>query len=140
MLELTSGYLLEAQYKFDITLPFWYSSSMKTTVKLQIPLDKSLRDKVEKHARDMGFSSVQDFTRVMYSAVIRNNMQFKIASALDVSLKPETEKRYKEQLKSHIADKKAGNVKSYNNVDDLISDLSWYGCVQKGYRDRQGIC
>jgi len=49
-----------------------------TTVKLQIPLDKSLRDKVEKHAKAMGFSSIQEFTRVMFTIIVRDNIRFSL--------------------------------------------------------------
>jgi antitoxin component of RelBE/YafQ-DinJ toxin-antitoxin module len=94
-----------------------------TTVKLQIPLDKALRDKVEKHARAMGFSSIQDFTRVMYSTVVHKNMQFSLSSPDEERLSPEAEARYKKQLEEHEKDRKAGKVKSYDNVEDFLADL-----------------
>ena len=47
-----------------------------STVKLQVPLDKSLRDRVAKHARKQGFSSIQDFTRVLFNTVLENNLRF----------------------------------------------------------------
>ena len=93
------------------------------TVKLQIPLDKSLRDKVEKHARAQGFSSLQDFTRVMYSAVVRNNTQFNLTNIDETYLSPEAEARYAKQLEEHERDKKAGKVKSFDNVEDFLADL-----------------
>jgi hypothetical protein len=93
-----------------------------TTVKLQIPLDKALRDAIDKHARQLGFSSVQDFTRVMYSAVIRDNMQLGLTSEAE-HLTPAAEARYAEMLKEHEADKKAGKVRTYTDVDDFLADL-----------------
>ena len=63
-----------------------------TTVKVQIPLDKSLRDAIDKHARQLGFSSVQDFTRVMYSAVVRDKLKFSLKGSEELS--PAAETRY----------------------------------------------
>lgn len=94
-----------------------------TTVKLQIPLDKSLRDQVEKHARALGFSSVQDFTRVMYSTVVQNNMRFSLSSIDEEYLSPEAEARYEKQLIEHEKDRKAGKVKSFYNAEDFLADL-----------------
>ena len=94
-----------------------------TTVKLQIPLDKTLRDSIEKHARSMGFSSVQDFTRVMYSTVINNNLQFNLTKSDNQKLSPEAEARYIKQLEEFEKDKKAGKVQSFDNPDDALNFL-----------------
>lgn len=93
-----------------------------TTVKLQIPLDKSLRDAVDKHARQLGFSSVQDFTRVMYSAIVRNKMQLSLTSD-EERLSPAAEARYEKMLAEHEADRKAGKVKTYTDVESFLADL-----------------
>ena len=94
-----------------------------TTVKLQIPLDKSLRDQVEKHARAMGFSSVQDFTRVMYSTIVSNKMRFNLTASNEERLSPEAEARYTKQLAEHEKDRAAGKVKSFDNVEDFLAEL-----------------
>lgn len=93
-----------------------------TKVKLQIPLDKTLRDAIDKHAHALGFSSVQDFTRVMYSAVIRDNTGFSLSVA-EERLSPAAETRYKKMLKEHEADAKAGKVKTYTDVESFLDDL-----------------
>ena len=93
-----------------------------TIVKLQIPLDKSLRDKVARHARAQGFSSIQDFTRVMYSTMIRDNLLFHITIS-DEALSPEAESRYARQLAEHESDRRAGKVKSYDSVENFLADL-----------------
>ena len=93
-----------------------------TTVKLQIPLDKSLRDAIDKHAHTLGFSSVQDFTRVMYSAIIRDKVQVSLTTE-DEPLSADAEARYKKMLKEHAADLKAGNIKTYSDVDSFLADL-----------------
>ena len=93
-----------------------------TTVKLQIPLDKSLRDAVDKHARQLGFSSVQDFTRVMYSTVISDNLKFSLSNS-EERISPAAEARYEQMLVEHVADKKASKVKTYTDIDDFLADL-----------------
>jgi hypothetical protein len=95
-----------------------------TTVKLQIPLDKSLRDGVEKHAKSMGFSSVQDFTRVMYSTILNNNMQFNLTDNRAEHISPRAEARYMKQLKQHEDSRKAGDVKTYTTIDEFMADLT----------------
>ena len=101
----------------------------KATVKLQIPLDKTLRDQVEKHARKMGFSSVQDFTRVMYSTVIRENLRLSLTPEIEEYLSPQAEARYKRQLADLPRQLKTGEAKSFDNVEDFLADLKslWSG-------------
>ncbi len=94
-----------------------------STVKLQIPLDKTLRDRVEKHAKSMGFSSVQDFTRVMYSTVLNNNLQFNLTNSDERKLSPEAEARYMKQLEGFEKDLKAGKVKTYTDPEEFLADL-----------------
>lgn len=91
------------------------------TVKLQIPLDKSLRDAITKHAYELGFSSVQDFTRVMYSTVVRDDMQLSFTKSERLS--PSATARYKKMIKEHETSVKAGNVKTYNDTDSFLADL-----------------
>jgi antitoxin component of RelBE/YafQ-DinJ toxin-antitoxin module len=95
----------------------------KSTVKLQIPVDKTLRDRVAKHAKEQGFSSVQDFTRVVYSTIVNNNLKFDLAEPRAERLSPEAEARYAKQLKEFEKDKKAGKIKSYDNTEDFLADL-----------------
>lgn len=92
-----------------------------STVKLQIPLDKSLRDAITTHAHELGFSSVQDFTRVLYSTVVRNDMQLNLAVSERVS--PSAASRYKKMLTEHAANTKAGKVKTYGGIDSFLADL-----------------
>ncbi len=92
------------------------------TVKLQIPLDKVLRDAINKHAHELGFGSVQDFTRVMYSTVIRDKMQFSLTSE-QVHLSPAAEARYEKMLKAHGEDKKARKVKTFTDVEAFLAEL-----------------
>ena len=51
----------------------------------------------------MGFSSVQDFTRVMYATVVNRNLQFNLGNAGEERLSPAAKARYAKQLKEHEA-------------------------------------
>jgi len=93
------------------------------TVKLQIPLNKSLRDQVAKHAQAQGFSSIQDFTRVMYTTLIRQNTQINLVSHNEERLSPAAEARYARQLNQYEKDKKAGQVESFDDVEDALNFL-----------------
>ena len=93
------------------------------TIKLQIPLDKALRDKVAKHARDQGFSSIQDFTRVMYSALVRDKLKVSLKSEDEPYLSPEAKVRYAKQLADLPRQLKTGEAKSFDNVEDFLADL-----------------
>ncbi|MGH7196115.1 MAG: hypothetical protein ACREGA_05075 [Candidatus Saccharimonadales bacterium] len=93
-----------------------------TDSKVQIPINKSLRDAIAKHASEQGFSSLQDFTRVLYSAVLRDNIQLGLAPA-DEKLSPEAETRYTAQLAELPSQVKSGEAKSFDNVDDFLADL-----------------
>lgn len=92
-----------------------------TTVKLQISLDKSLREAIYEYARSIGFSSVQDFTRVMYSAFVHNQLKFNIS--INEELSSAAKIRYKKMLAEHVADKNANKVKIYNNIETFLADL-----------------
>ncbi|MGI9028199.1 MAG: hypothetical protein ACR2FM_05180 [Candidatus Saccharimonadales bacterium] len=48
-------------------------------VKVQVPISKELRDQVDEYARQQGFNSIQDFTRVIYRTVINDQLRFYLA-------------------------------------------------------------
>ena len=43
-------------------------------VNLQIPIDPVLRAEVEVYASELGFNSVQDFTRVLYKTILADKL------------------------------------------------------------------
>jgi hypothetical protein len=95
------------------------------TIKLQVPMDKSLRDAIEKHARKLGFNSVQDFTRVMFATVVNDNLTFSLQSSSEriERLSPAAEARYARALKALPRQLKSGEAKAFANVDDFLADL-----------------
>lgn len=71
----------------------------------------------------MGFSSLQDFTRVMYSTVVHDNVQFSLSREKEGHLSPAAEARYTKQLEEYEADLKAGKVKSFDVPEDALAYL-----------------
>ena len=91
-----------------------------STVKLQVPIDKDIRDEWEHHARRNGFDSLQAYIRFIAKADI-DGRRFNLEES--VRLSPEAEARYVKQIKEHEGLRRQGKVKSYDNVDDFMQDL-----------------
>jgi len=86
-------------------------------------MDKTLRDRVARHAKSQGFSSIQDYTRVLYSTAVEQDLRFSLRYHDETYLSPEAEARYAKQLEEHEVDRKAGKVKSFDSVEDFLADL-----------------
>ena len=54
----------------DIKVLFWYTFSTMKTVKLQVPMDKKVRDGLEIKAHSLGFDSAQAYIRVWAKAEV----------------------------------------------------------------------
>jgi hypothetical protein len=91
-----------------------------STVKLQVPLDKDVRDQWENYARRNGFDSLQAYIRFLAKADIDGR---RVNLEESVRLSPEAETRYAQQISEHEELRRQGKVKSYNNVDDFMKDL-----------------
>lgn len=93
------------------------------TIKLQIPMDEAVRNSLEAKARSLGFDSAQAYIRVWAKAEVDGR---KVDLNVDDwgEPSPEALARYEKQLKQYERDKKAGLVKSFGNVDDLLADLN----------------
>src|SRR5258706_15640583 len=91
-----------------------------STVKLQVPLDKDIRDEWENFAHRNGFDSLQAYIRFLAKADIdarRVNLEE------SVRLSPEAETRYAQQITEHEELRRQGKVKSYDSVDDIMKNL-----------------
>lgn len=91
-----------------------------STVKLQVPLDKDVRDEWESFAYRNGFDSLQAYIRFMAKADIDGR---RVNLEESVRLSPEAETRYAGQIAEHEELRRRGEVKSYDDVDDFIKDL-----------------
>ena len=88
-------------------------------VNLQVPLSKDLREKATKAASEEGFSSLQEFIRVMLTKLAKDEINLRLQPSVRLSAK--NEKRYTKMDE----DFKAGrNVKEFDSVEDFLADLN----------------
>lgn len=95
---------------------------MSYQTKLQVPIDKDTRDKLEKRAEALGFDSVQAYIRVWAKAEVDNR-------AIDFgdSWGEPSDKaadRLNRWAKEARRDSDAGKLKTYTTVDEFMKDLS----------------
>src|SRR5262245_32908930 len=93
-----------------------------STVKLQVPIDKSLKDRSLKRAKRLGFNSLQDLTRVLLAGFADGR---EVDFGEDEWGEPPIQvmKRWDKEIAEHKRMEKTGKVKSYTNVDELMKDL-----------------
>lgn len=95
---------------------------MSNTVKLQVPMDKSLRDAFEKRATSLGFDSAQAYIRFWAKAVVDGRRV-----DLDVDdwgePSPEALARWAQQEKEIEAERQAGTLQSFSTVEEFMKDL-----------------
>lgn len=102
-------------------------STATAIARLTIPMDKTLRTKLGKKAADLGFDSPQALLRYVSKAIVdgRNVTFGRDAEGWD-DWGPVPEhvlERWEKTRIQHEADRKAGKIKSYSNVDELMLDL-----------------
>jgi hypothetical protein len=91
-----------------------------STVKLQVPLDKDIRDEWESYAHRNGFDSLQAYIRFIAKADVDGR---RVNLEESVRLSPEAEARYTKEIAEHEKLRRQGKVKEYHSVDDLMRDL-----------------
>jgi hypothetical protein len=91
-----------------------------STVKLQVPIDKDVRDKWERFANRNGFDSLQAYIRFLAKADIDGR---RVNLEESVRLSSEAETRYVKEIAEHEELRRKGKAKSYGNVDELMRDL-----------------
>ena len=97
---------------------------MTSKVILQTPMDKGLKIQAEKKAHEMGFGSLQDMTRFFIVQIVKGNYSFQLNQNEIVEyLSPKEEARLNKIYDNFLEDKKAGKVKTYTNVQDMMNDL-----------------
>ena len=89
--------------------------------KLQIPIEKSVRDSLEKRARSLGFDSAQAYIRVWAKAEADGRvLDF---DRQTVVLGPEADARYSKMVAELDGEKEEGKVSSFDSVDEFMKDL-----------------
>lgn len=91
-----------------------------STVKLQVPLDKDIRDEWESYAHRNGFDSLQAYIRFIAKADVDGR---RVNLEESVRLSPKAEARYAKEIAEHEELRRQGKVKGYDSVDDLMRDL-----------------
>ncbi len=92
---------------------------MNSTI-LQIPITKSFRDQVSDVVIEMGFSSLQDYLRLIMKKTLTKEIDITVGPK-PIMLSAKNAKRYDKM----VDDVLSGRVKtkSFDNVDDLMDDL-----------------
>lgn len=93
---------------------------MDNRVVLQVPMSKSLKQQAEAVSADYGFSSLQEIIRIILTKLSRREMIIDITPSEYIKLSSPAKKRYDKMTEDF---RKGKNIKSFNNVDDLIRDL-----------------
>jgi len=92
---------------------------MDTTI-LQIPVTKSFRDQVSDVVIDMGFSSLQDYLRLIMKKTLTKEIDVTVGPK-PIILSAKNAKRYDKMVDDVLSGKE--KVKKFDNVDDLFDDL-----------------
>ena len=96
---------------------------MKTSVKLQVPMDKDVRDKLEQKARVLGFDSAQAYIRV-WATSIADGRKINLGEDDWGEPSPEAVKRLNKLAEEAERDHKAGKLEAYHTVDEFMADLN----------------
>ncbi|HEV2402600.1 MAG TPA: hypothetical protein VGS08_00175 [Candidatus Saccharimonadales bacterium] len=91
-----------------------------STVKIQVPIDKDIRDQWEGYAHYNGFDSLQAYIRFIAKADVDGR---RVNFEESVRLSPEAEARYAKEIAENEKLRRQGKLKSYDNVDDFMRDL-----------------
>lgn len=90
-------------------------------VKLQVPIDKNVRDRLEQRARDLGFDSIQAYIRVWAKAEADGRKLDFDGGA--VTLSSEATERYTQMVDKMDEESKAGKLKEFKTIDEFMADL-----------------
>jgi len=92
-----------------------------STIKLQVPIDESVRIGLEKRAKELGFDSAQAYIRVWAKAETEGRKLDFGNNATVLSL--EAANRYDDMVKDLDVNKRKGNVESFESTSDFLEDL-----------------
>lgn len=92
------------------------------TTTLQVPLTKNLKSSATQVAKEYGFSSLQEIVRVMLSKLAKKEFVITFGEQFPVvALSAKNEARYRKMEEDF---KLGRNVKSFDNLDDFMHDLT----------------
>jgi hypothetical protein len=93
---------------------------IKTTI-IQVPVEKKVRDQVEREAKLQGFSSIQDMVRLFFAHVINKQMTVRFEEP-PVQLSKRAAARYDKMTEDYLAGKVVS--KQFTSVKELMKDLN----------------
>ena len=94
---------------------------MSSTTTLQIPLPNSLKQEAKVMAREQGFSSLQDFVRLILTKLVRNELSIHIGTKDEyIKLTPEVKRRYGKIVRDISANR---NVIKAKDAADFLEKL-----------------
>lgn len=91
------------------------------TVKLQVPMDKDVRDALEKRAEQLGFDSAQAYIR-FWAKAEADGRQVEFGDDWG-SPSANSIKMWESDIKELETSRKNGSLKSFETVSDLMEDL-----------------
>lgn len=91
------------------------------TTKLQVPIDSSVRDGLDKRAKELGFDSAQAYIRFWAKSEVEGRkIDFGTPT---VALSPEADRRYEKAVADMAKLRKAGKLKAYSSIEGFMKDL-----------------
>lgn len=95
---------------------------MKTTI--QVPIDKALKTSAEKHAQNLGYSSLQEYVRVFLKQSVSGKYNLFSSTYPPEYITPEQEAILDKTAAKSDKDIKNGDFIKSNNVDELMAYLN----------------
>jgi len=91
------------------------------TTKIQVPIDKDVRDGLEKRAKELGFDSAQAYIRVWAKAEAEGRkLDF---DSTTIILSPDANKRYSKMIDELDDEMKKEKIESFETIEDFMKDL-----------------
>lgn len=91
------------------------------TTTLQIPLTKSLKSNATSVAKEIGFTSLQDFVRLVLTKLAHRELTVHVTPTENIQLSPAAKKRYA-KMKADF--KKGRNIYRAKDAEDLLRQLN----------------
>lgn len=106
----------------DTIKPLIYHSNTMPMVKIQVPIDKDIRDGLDKRAKALGFDSIQAYIRFWAKAEV-DGRQPDFDEDTWGQPSPTAARRLNKDTKKAIRDHKAGILPTFTNAEDMAKHL-----------------